>query len=317
MFERFTDQSRRVVVVAQEEARRLDHNYIGTEHLLLGLLREDRGTAAKALESVNITLDAARREVEVLIGRGEKAPSGHIPFTRRAKKCLELSLREALQLGQNYIGTGHLLLALIRQGDSAAVQILGRLDADLDHLRARVTLELEDHPEDQGGGPPRARQVTPRQLEAFRNLLDTIDDRLTAIEQHLGIPPAELDELRRYDQRIAEVRREKEAAIDSQDFEKAAALRDKEKELLAERARTEKDLTASREPGNRGERGDDAERGDEGSAAGQASKTVASSGTGERPDELSQLQAEVARLRALLREHDIDPGELEDPSAAG
>jgi ATP-dependent Clp protease ATP-binding subunit ClpA len=309
MFERFTDQSRRVVVLAHEEARRLDHNYIGTEHLLIGLLREGRGTAAMALESVDITLDAARREVEVIRGRGKNAPSGHIPFTPRAKKCLELSLREALQLGQNYIGTGHVLLALISQGDGAAVQTLGRLGVDLDHLRARVTLELKDHPEDQGGGPPRARQVTPRQTDAVRNLLDTIDDRLSAIEQHLGITRAELDELRRYDQRIAAVRREKEAAIDSQDFAKAATLRDKEKELLTERARAEKDLKASREPGDQADGGDDAERGDEGSAADQASKTGASSETGEGPDALSQLQAEVARLRALLAEHDIDPGE--------
>src|SRR5260370_20033533 len=240
MFERFTSQSRRVIVLAQEEARKLDHGYIGTEHLLLGLLREDRGAAARALAAADIILEAAEREVEVIIGRGEQPPSGHIPFTPRAKKCLELSLREALQLGQNYIGTGHVLLALISQGDGAAVQILGRLGADLDHLRARVTLELKDHPEDQGGGPPRARQVTPRQTDAVRNLLDTIDDRLSAIEQHLGITRAELDELRRYDQRIAAVRREKEAAIDTQDFAKAATLRDKEKELLTERARAEK-----------------------------------------------------------------------------
>src|SRR6266446_1957768 len=122
MFERFTDPSRRVVVLAQEEARRLDHNYIGTEHLLIGLLLEGRGAAAKALASVDITLDAARREVEILIGRGDKPPSGHIPFTPPAKKCLELSLRESLQLGQNHISTGHLLLALISQGDGAAVQ---------------------------------------------------------------------------------------------------------------------------------------------------------------------------------------------------
>ena len=116
MFERFTDESRRAVVLAQEEARRLNHNYIGTEHLLAGLRREERGAAARALESAGITLDAVRAEIEALVGRGQQAPSGHIPFTPRAKKCLELSLREALKLGHHHIGTGHLLLALISQG---------------------------------------------------------------------------------------------------------------------------------------------------------------------------------------------------------
>src|ERR1700730_7761653 len=126
MFERFTGQSRRVIVLAQEEARKLNHGYIGTEHLLLGLLREDSGVAARALAAADITLGAAEREVEVIIGRGEQPPSGHIPFTPRAKKCLELSLREALQLGHNYIGTGHLLLGVIHEGDGVAIKVLGR-----------------------------------------------------------------------------------------------------------------------------------------------------------------------------------------------
>src|SRR5512133_1818727 len=112
MFERFTDRARRVVVLAQEEARMLDHNYIGTEHLLLGLIREGEGYAARALESLGISLDAVRQQVEVIIGRGQHAPSGPVPFTPRAKKVLELSLREALQLGHNYIGPEHILLEL-------------------------------------------------------------------------------------------------------------------------------------------------------------------------------------------------------------
>ena len=110
MFERFTDRARRVVVLAQEEARMLNHNYIGTEHILLGLIHEGEGVAAKALESLGISLEGVRQQVEEIIGQGQQAPSGHIPFTPRAKKVLELSLREALQLGHNYIGTEHILL---------------------------------------------------------------------------------------------------------------------------------------------------------------------------------------------------------------
>src|SRR3989440_511155 len=124
MFERFTDRARRVVVLAQEEARMLNHNYIGTEHILLGLIHEGEGVAAKALESLGISLDAVRQQVEEIIGQGQQAPSGHIPFTPRAKKVLELSLREALQLGHNYIGTEHILLGLIREGEGVAAQVL-------------------------------------------------------------------------------------------------------------------------------------------------------------------------------------------------
>ena len=149
MFERFTSQSRRVVVLAQEEARKLNHGWIGTEHLLLGLLAEGQDTAARVLASADITLEAVRREVEALIGRGEQPPSGHIPFTPRAKKCLELSLREALQRGDNYIGTGHLLLALMRERDGAAVKVLEKLGANLGQLREQVLLELENQPEEQ------------------------------------------------------------------------------------------------------------------------------------------------------------------------
>ena len=131
MFERFTDRARRVVVLAQEEARLLNHNYIGTEHILLGLIHEGEGVAAKALESLGISLEAVRAQVEEIIGHGGQAPSGHIPFTPRAKKVLELSLREALQLGHNYIGTEHILLGLIREGEGVAAQVLVKLGADL------------------------------------------------------------------------------------------------------------------------------------------------------------------------------------------
>src|SRR5690625_529666 len=148
MFERFTDRARRVVVLAQEEARMLNHNYIGTEHILLGLIHEGEGVAAKALESLGISLEAVRQQVEEIIGQGQQAPSGHIPFTPRAKKVLELSLREALQLGHNYIGTEHILLGLIREGEGVAAQVLIKLGADLTRVRQQVIQLLSGY---QGG----------------------------------------------------------------------------------------------------------------------------------------------------------------------
>jgi hypothetical protein len=144
MFERFTDRARRVVVLAQEEARLLNHNYIGTEHILLGLIHEGEGVAAKALESLGISLEAVRAQVEEIIGQGQSAPTGHIPFTPRAKKVLELSLREALQLGHNYIGTEHILLGLIREGEGVAAQLLVKLGGSRDRVRAKVIQVLSD-----------------------------------------------------------------------------------------------------------------------------------------------------------------------------
>ncbi|RZS55197.1 ATP-dependent Clp protease ATP-binding subunit ClpC [Microcella putealis] len=138
MFERFTDRARRVVVLAQEEAKMLNHNYIGTEHILLGLIHEGEGVAAKALESLGISLDSVREQVQDIIGQGQQQPTGHIPFTPRAKKVLELSLREALQLGHNYIGTEHILLGLIREGEGVAAQVLVKLGADLNKVRQQV-----------------------------------------------------------------------------------------------------------------------------------------------------------------------------------
>jgi ATP-dependent Clp protease ATP-binding subunit ClpC len=175
MFERFTDRARRVVVLAQEEARMLNHNYIGTEHILLGLIHEGEGVAAKALESLGISLEGVRQQVEEIIGQGQSAPSGHIPFTPRAKKVLELSLREALQLGHNYIGTEHILLGLIREGEGVAAQVLVKLGADLNRVRQQVIQLLSGY---QGkgdtaasGGPAEGTPSTSLVLDQFgRNL---------------------------------------------------------------------------------------------------------------------------------------------------
>jgi ATP-dependent Clp protease ATP-binding subunit ClpC len=151
VFERFTDRARRVVVLAQEEARLLNHNYIGTEHILLGLIHEGEGVAARALESMGISLESVRSQVVEIIGQGAQAPTGHIPFTPRAKKVLELSLREALQLGHNYIGTEHILLGLIREGEGVAAQVLQKLGAELHKVRQTVIQLLSGA---QGDEPP-------------------------------------------------------------------------------------------------------------------------------------------------------------------
>ena len=261
MFERYTDRARRVVVLAQEEARMLNHNYIGTEHLLLGLIHEGEGVAANALESLGISLETVRQQVKAIIGQGQQAPSGHIPFTQQGKKVLELAPREARALGHEYIGTEHILLGLIRVGDGVAAQVLVKLGADLNRVRQQVIQLLHEHQgKDVIGESPR---------------IGTLDRRLAAIERWVGMRP-DLDDL---DQEIAQVRREKEAAIDRQDFEAAAGTRDKEKQLLAARAGREKEWT---EP-----------------AAGRLSLAR----------ELDRVNAELERLRTILREHGIEPGD--------
>jgi ATP-dependent Clp protease ATP-binding subunit ClpC len=160
MFERFTDRARLVVVLAQEEARRLEHHYIGTEHVLLGLVHEGEGVAARTLESLGISLPAVRREVEEIIGRGQSTPTGHIPFTPRAKKVLELSLRECMQLGHSYIGTEHILLGVIREGKGVGAQVLQKLGADHDRVRQQVILLLEGNV-----GTSRSSEAARRQVE--------------------------------------------------------------------------------------------------------------------------------------------------------
>jgi ATP-dependent Clp protease ATP-binding subunit ClpC len=180
MFERFTDRARRVVVLSQEEARRLNHNYIGTEHVLLGLLQEHEGIAARVLISLGVSLDDARSQVEGIIGHGTQVPgSDHIPFTPRAKKVLELSLREALQLGHDYIGTEHLLLGLIREGEGVAAQVLVRLGAQLSQVRSAVIHALEGSTEPEPSrAEPEPADIVIRSLQDENRRLRLEVDRL-------------------------------------------------------------------------------------------------------------------------------------------
>jgi ATP-dependent Clp protease ATP-binding subunit ClpA len=263
MFERFTDRARRVVVLAQEEARLLNHNYIGTEHLLLGLAHERQGVAAKALESLGIRLEALRAQVEEIIGQGQRAPTGHIPFTPRAKKVLELSLHEAKQLGHNYIGTEHLLLGLLREGEGVAAQVLVKLGADVSRVRQQVIQLLSGHAD-----VPEAAAGT----------------RLV----NMTVP----EDLREAEERLAQVRRQKEAAIDAEDFERAAALRDQERQLLGRLAEREREWRA----------GMDLE-----AVVGENRRLSG---------EVQRLLGEVERLRELLRRHGIEPGGGTDEQTA-
>ena len=183
MFERFTDRARRVVVVTQEESRSLGHDYIGAEHILLGILGAGESVAVQALASVGVSLEAAREQVEEIAGRRSRQVPGHIPFTPRAKKVLELSLREAIQLGHNSIGTEHILLGLIREGEGVAVQVLTRLGADLNQTRQQVIQLLHE---------PQAAETVAQYSRPFRRPaapggLDAIRDRLASIAG----PPAD------------------------------------------------------------------------------------------------------------------------------
>ena len=189
-FGRFAGRGRTVIVLALEEARMLNHDSIGTEHILLGLIREGEGVAAQALESLGIDLEAVRQQVVEITGQGEQAPPEHIPFTARAKRVLELSLREAMQLGHNYIGTEHILLGLIREGDGVAAQVLVRLGADLNQVRHQVIQLL-------AAAPPAGVTGT-----------GDVELRLSAVEQRAGIAPDTAD----LDQQIRQARTDKGAA---------------------------------------------------------------------------------------------------------
>ena len=234
MFERFTDRARRVVVLAQEEARTLNHDYVGTEHILLALIREGGGVAAQALESLGITEEAARQQVEEITGRGEPGPQrGHLPLTPRAKKTLQLSLREAIALGHAYIGTEHILLGLVREDDGVAMRVLNGLGVDPNGVRQQViqlvsARRVQQEPET-GRAAGRGKR---KLLSELRGRLDSMDWRLSVLEQRVGTSP----DLGQLDQEISQVRSDKESAIEAQDFEHAAVLRDREQRLLGDKA---------------------------------------------------------------------------------
>jgi Clp amino terminal domain, pathogenicity island component len=247
LFQRFTVRTRHAITAAQQEARRMRHGYIGTEHILLGLLREGEGVAARALKSLGIGLPAARLQVEEIIGLGTHVSAGHIPFTPRAKKVLELSLREAMRLDHLYIGTEHILLGLLREGDGVAVRMLTKLGAAPDEVR-----------------------------EAVYKLLSS----RAQLPHEPMLPPG----LGSYDEKIALVQRQKDAAIDARDFDQAAALRDSEKRLLAERAQRIADWSAGVDVIALGE-------------------------------ELDRLRREVGRLQNLLLQHGIEPSEGDERTA--
>jgi ATP-dependent Clp protease ATP-binding subunit ClpC len=234
MFERFTDRARRVVVLAQEEARMLNHDYIGSEHILLALIHEESGVAAQALESLGIAEGAARQQVEEITGGGKKdPPRGHIPFTPRAKKILQLSMREAIALGHAYIGTEHILLGLVREDDGVAVRVLNGLGADPNRVRQQVIQRVHARrvQEEPGTGRPTGRGKR-KVLSELRGHLASLDWRLSVLEQRVGTAP----DLAELDQEITRVRSDKESAIDAQDFENAAVLRDREQQLLRDKA---------------------------------------------------------------------------------
>jgi hypothetical protein len=269
MLERFTDQARRVVVLAEEEARTLDHNWIGTEHLLLGLLREGDGIAARALQSLGISLQPVRQQVEEIIGPVQQHASEYIAFTPRSKKVLELSLRESLQLGHDRVGTGHILLGLIREGDGVAAQVLVRLGADLNQVRQQVIELASDLRPQSGRRPP--REVVP--VIWMQTRLNVFGARLAAVEQRVGIGPDTSD----LDEQIAQVRYEKESAVDAPDDKQAAKRRNREKDLLAAKAARQEQW-----------------------AAGHPALP-------DLTERVQQLTDEIERLRALLRQHGIDP----------
>jgi ATP-dependent Clp protease ATP-binding subunit ClpC len=278
MFERFTDRAQRVVVLAQEEAKRLNHNHIGTEHILLGLIHEGEGVAAASLESLGISLEAVRQQVEGIIGQGRAAPTGSMPYTPRAKKVLELSLREALQLGHHHIGTEHILLGLIREGRGAAAQVLVRLGADLARVREQVIQMLEDaqgeeEPGTRHAGKGSAARKQRGLLAEVLSRVESIDSRLAAVEQRVGGGPDVGD----LDQEIARTRSDKKSAAGAEDYEMATALRDRERQLLAEKASRQEQWAA-------------------------AHLDLPSLAAG-----LHRLSEEVKRLRGLLREKGIEP----------
>jgi ATP-dependent Clp protease ATP-binding subunit ClpA len=267
MFGRFTDEARRVLDLALDEARTRGSNRIGTEHILLGLVMERDGVAAGALDLVGISLDAVRQQIEEITGQGQEAPApSHQQYTLRAKRALDMSLREALQLGDHHIGTEHILLGLLREGEGPAAQVLIELGADLKLVRQQVLLLLESA-DDAGGahgaggaaeaaiggassqptpgtpGPapagagPGGSTLEGRMLAQILGRIEAMDARLSAVEQQLGSGPDVGD----LDRQIAQARQDKESAAGAEDYEHAAALRDTERKLVADKAARQKE----------------------------------------------------------------------------
>src|SRR5690348_8101897 len=190
MFERFTERARQVVVLAQDEARTLKHNYIGTEHILLGLLREEEGLAARVLDTLDITVEEVRAQVARIVGQGDEVTTGQIPFTPRAKKVLELALREALSLGHNYIGTEHILLGLVRENEGVAARILLDFDADSEKIRNEVIRMLSGPGSRQRGGSSGSQgQSGPGEGKKSSKLLDQFGRNLTKLASEGKLDP--------------------------------------------------------------------------------------------------------------------------------
>ena len=217
MFRRFSPRAREVIISAQQEARALHHNYIGTEHVLLGLLRDREGVAGRALQVLGISPETVREQILDIIGEGHQEPAGHIPFTPRTKKVLELAVREAVQLGHLYVGTEHILLGLVREGDGVGWHVLSRLGVTVPKVRDQV-LELASQ------------------------------DRRAA--GHVIAPPG----IRDYDTRIELARQAKDAAVDARDFDRAAAARESEKELAGRAGPPDRAVVGRRGRGHPGPR---------------------------------------------------------------
>jgi hypothetical protein len=244
MFERFTDQARRVVVLAQGEARQLQHDYVGTEHILLGLVHDRDFIPAQALAALGVTPEEARRQVEQISGHGHASRTGHIPFTPMAKMTLQRALREALQLGSSSIGPEHILLGLIRGGEGPANEVLVSLGVELSEVRPQL-LELmhvrQASRERMPGWAAKAGLGRRKQKSDLRARFEAIEARLAALESRVGTGP----DVRDLDNQIALVRREKESAIDAEDFENAAVLRDQEKQLVGDKLARQREWHAT------------------------------------------------------------------------
>jgi ATP-dependent Clp protease ATP-binding subunit ClpA len=265
MFGRFTDEARRVLDLALDEARTLNSNRVGTEHILLGLVQERDGIAAEALDSVGISLDAVRQQIEQITGQGHEAPApSHQQYTLRAKRALDMSRREALQLGHHHIGTEHILLGLLREGEGPAAQVLIELGADLKLVRQQVLRLLADTDDAEGAGEtesggdngqPKVGTPGPgpeaaghdgatlegRMLAQILGRIEAMDARLSAVEQQLGSGPDVGD----LDRQIAQARQDKESAAGAEDYEHAAALRDTERQLIEDKTDRQKEWAAA------------------------------------------------------------------------